>query len=245
MDGRPRTAGRGGVERGLARPMKLKAALRAAPIIGALISKLRPVRYIEDPARFWEDHYRAGGNSGPGSYNRLAAFKAEFLNEFVAKNGVQSVIEFGSGDGAQLSLADYPSYLGVDVAPTAVELCRRRFAGQANRAFVHTSELAEDATADLTLSLDVIFHLVDDAGFDSYLRQLFDASRRWVIIYASNVERAQGPLMRHRKFTDWIERHRPDFTLQQAVPNRYPFDPADPQNTSCADFFVFRRAGGK
>src|SRR5678815_1312722 len=67
-------------------------------------------------AEYWEERYREGGNSGSGSYNRLARYKADVLNKFVEDNNISSVIEFGSGDGAQLKLASYPRYIGVDVS---------------------------------------------------------------------------------------------------------------------------------
>src|ERR1700754_3603743 len=79
-------------------------------------------------AEYWEERYRYGGNSGAGSYNRLAAFKANVLNEFVAANDIRSVIEFGSGDGAQLELAKYPDYTGVDVSDTVLDVTRLKFA---------------------------------------------------------------------------------------------------------------------
>jgi hypothetical protein len=81
-----------------------------------------------DSAQYWRNRYRSGGNSGAGSYGRLANFKAEIVNAFVREHDVASVIEFGCGDGAQLTLADYPSYLGFDVADESVELCRSKFA---------------------------------------------------------------------------------------------------------------------
>lgn len=34
---------------------------------------------------YWENRYKSGGNSGAGSYSNLAEFKAEIINEFVAK----------------------------------------------------------------------------------------------------------------------------------------------------------------
>ena len=80
-------------------------------------------------ARYWERNYARGGTSGPGSYNALAEAKAAFLNDFVRTRQVRSVIEFGCGDGHQLSLADYPAYIGLDVSRSAIELCKRRFAG--------------------------------------------------------------------------------------------------------------------
>jgi hypothetical protein len=65
-----------------------------------------------------------------------------------------------------------------------------------------------------------------------------------VVIYASNEDRATAaPHVRHRKFSDWVARHRADFALEAHIPNAYPFDPADPVNTSFADFYVYRAVG--
>ncbi len=36
-----------------------------------------------------------GKNSGAGSYNELAEFKANVLNDFVRENDIQTVIEYG------------------------------------------------------------------------------------------------------------------------------------------------------
>jgi hypothetical protein len=109
-------------------------------------------------AQYWRNRYRAGGNSGAGSYGRLAAFKAEIINAFVRQHDVASVIEFGCGDGAQLKLADYPAYIGFDVADESVELCRSKFLGDSTKEFKNAASWDYEH-ADLTLSLDVIFHL--------------------------------------------------------------------------------------
>jgi hypothetical protein len=226
----------------------LGAALRRVPILGpfaaALNRRLRKTEF-SNSADYWEQRYKGGGNSGAGSYSRLAQFKANFLNEFVARNEIQSVVEFGSGDGAQLELADYPSYAGVDVSRAAVAATRRRFADDPTKTFLHSSEVPDGLTAELTLSLDVIYHLVEDAVFESYMRDLFGAASRFVIIYSSNVdERAPHPHVRHRRFTDWVDRERSDFVLSERVRNAFPFDADDPDNTSFADFYVFARSAG-
>ena len=70
-------------------------------------------------------------------------------------------MEFGCGDGNQLSLADYPSYVGLDVSKTAVRLCQRRFADDLSKSFfLYDSACFTDRaglfTADLAVSLDVI-----------------------------------------------------------------------------------------
>jgi len=193
---------------------------------------------------YWENRYERGGNSGPGSYSRLAKYKAEVLNKFVADNHVSSVIEFGSGDGAQLSLALYPTYTGVDVSRTALETTRKAFAGDPSKRFIHPDDLEPGDVADLSLSLDVIYHLIEDSVFELYMEQLFTASRKFVIVYSSNTERkSEAVHVKHRKFTDWVERHRPDFKLVDVVKNPYPEQLQDLDNTSFADFFFFERTG--
>ena len=77
--------------------------------------------------QYWIERYEAGRTSGAGSYNELAEFKAEIINAFVVDHGIQTVMEFGCGDGNQLQLANYPDYTGFDVSPRAVDLCRNIF----------------------------------------------------------------------------------------------------------------------
>ena len=198
---------------------------------------------FDNSADYWENRYRSGKHSGAGSYNRLATFKAEVLNDFVVRNDVASVIEFGVGDGAQLSLAQYPSYIGVDVSETVVEATRRKFAADDSITILHTSRVSKLHRAELSLSLDVIYHLVEDETFDAYMTQLFDAAARHVIVYASDFDSDwPDPHVRHRKFTRWIEANRTDFERVETIENRYPYSPKDPSNTSFANFHVFSRA---
>jgi hypothetical protein len=194
-------------------------------------------------AEYWEQRYRVGGNSGAGSYGRLAEFKAEFLNRFVKDHAIGSVIEFGSGDGAQLALAEYPAYIGVDISPTAVEHCRSIYRDRSGFQFIHTSEYQPGTQADLSLSLDVIYHLVEDEAFGAYMAQLFNSALRFVIIYSSNDDARPSSHVRHRRFTPWVESNAPEFSLIAVEPNPFPFEPSDPQNTSPADFYVYAREG--
>lgn len=213
-------------------------------IARAILKRLRgrQVGSFTNSADYWENRYRSGGNSGAGSYNRLAMFKAEILNDYVVSNGINSVIEFGSGDGAQLDLAKYPLYTGIDVSRTIITAAKKRFSGKSNITFVHSSELLKGVTADLALSLDVIFHLVEDDVFDDYMRRLFAAANKSVVIYASNRdEHTPDPHVRHRMFTRWVEENQPDFELVRQIQNRYPYDAQDPDNTSFADFYFYER----
>ena len=172
----------------------------------------------------------------------LANQKAEVLNNFVVQNGISSVIEFGSGDGNQLSLAKYPEYIGVDVSEAAVFACRQKFAGDTGKTFYTLSDYGGQK-ADLVLSLDVIFHLVEDEIFIAYMKTLFEASDSFVIIYSSNKEeQPEARHVRHRKFTDWVDENRIDFRLKTHIANRFPFDVDDPINTSFADFYIYEKS---
>jgi glycosyltransferase involved in cell wall biosynthesis len=198
---------------------------------------------------YWENRYAARGNSGAGSYGRLAEFKAEVLNAFVKEHGIERVMEFGSGDGNQLSFFRFKQYTGFDVSRTALELTRKKFAGDAGKTFLHVDEYSGQ-TAELALSLDVIYHLVEDEVFDAYMRRLFAAAEKYVVIYASNEEpEARAtlvPHVRHRKFTAWVAEHQKNWECIRHIPNRYPLPPspgpqATAQDTSFADFHIFAR----
>jgi len=191
--------------------------------------------------QYWEDRYLQGRNSGAGSYGRLAKFKAEVLNEFVTQNQIQSVVEFGSGDGNQLSLAKYPEYLGVDVSQTAVDTCRKKFSQDLAKTFVNTQEY-DGKKAEMALSLDVIYHLTEDRTFETYMEILFNAATRFVIVYSSNMDKpTKSKHVKHRRFVDWVITNRPDYKEPAHIPNRFPFDAYDSRNTSHADFYIFKR----
>ena len=194
-------------------------------------------------AVYWENRYRSGRNSGAGSHNRLARFKAGVLNDFVEREAIKSVVEFGSGDGSQLQLARYPSYVGVDVSQTALEMTRYLHADDSTKTFIHADEVGPEHAAELALSLDVIYHLIEDEVFEAYMVRLFDAAERFVIVYSSNEDRQGDSVhVRHRRFTDWVERNRPNFRQIGLIKNLYPENIKEPDNTSFADFYIFERA---
>jgi SAM-dependent methyltransferase len=233
-------------------PSSMKRFVKSIPVLGPTAGKLArlPIFYrvrglnFPGSASFWEGVYRQGGTSGPGSYGRLAQFKAEILNEFVRTEAIHRVIEFGCGDGAQLQLAKYPEYVGVDVASGSIQRCKALFADDSTKRFYLAEKLPESIEKfDLGLSLDVVYHLVEDSIFNTYMRRLFDASGRYVIIYSSNYDAwTIAQHVRHRKFTDWINKNAPDWCAHGFVPNRFPVDPQQSDDESShADFYFFAR----
>lgn len=197
---------------------------------------------------YWEKRYASGGTSGRGSYGKLAIYKARFINSFIKKNKIRSIVEFGCGDGNQLKLAEYPKYIGLDVSKTAIEKCVRIFKNDASKSFfLYDPECFMDTgnifKCDLALSLDVIFHLVEDDLFEKHMRHLFLSTDKFVIIYSSNTKvnsLSKGIHVRHREFTKWIDKNITDWELSEKVINKYP-QSEDGQHGSFSDFYVYKK----
>jgi SAM-dependent methyltransferase len=220
--------------------MNVKGLVRPLPGVRQA-SLLRQRLAFTGSTHFWEQNYAQGRSSGPGSYGTLGEGKSRFLNNLIRERGIRSVIEFGCGDGNQLAMADYPRYVGLDVSKTAIGLCQRRFADDKSKSFfLYEGSCFTDRTgiftADLALSLDVIYHLTENAVFETYLRHLFAAGQRLAVIYSTNMEMSgTAPHVRHRRFTQWVEARCPGWTLTQVT--RGPST-----EFARADFFVYERA---
>ncbi|MDE2090961.1 MAG: class I SAM-dependent methyltransferase [Gammaproteobacteria bacterium] len=198
---------------------------------------------------YWEKRYAHGGNSGGGSYGKLAQFKAEIINGFIKRYSIHSAVEFGCGDGNQIGLLDNNlDYLGLDVSATAIAVCQQKFINDNRKRFlVYDAQQDLDPAlgirAEMSLSLDVIFHLVEDAVFKQYLRNLFNSAEHYVLIYSTNQDSKQIstlPHVRHRRFRDHVATAFSDWTLIEQVPNRYPL--IQNKDGSDAEFFLYRRS---
>ena len=146
-------------------------------------------------------------------------------NEFVRTREIGSIIEFGCGDGNRcrwpLPQLHRPGRLPDRhrVVPAPVR------ADPAKSFFLYDGACFTDRagvfTADLAISLDAIYHLTEDAVFETYLTHLFAAAARFVIIYATNGERrGTAPHVRHRHFTPWVQTHCPDWRLLEVTRGR-------------------------
>lgn len=201
--------------------------------------RTRKVYYrLFDSTDYWEQRYADKRDSGPGSRGGHRQFKADFLNTFVEQHDIESVVEFGCGDGTQVALADYPTYTGLEVSESAVETCSKRFADDDTKSFFlydpHHFQNEGALQADLVLSLEVLFHLVDDETFEKTMHDMFDTSEKYVIIFSSNRNEPTSELhIRHRRFTEFVAEEFPDFDLIETVENEY--------ESRHSDFYVYEK----
>lgn len=227
----------------------LKEFVKGIPVVGDIARKIYNAltntpgkRSFPGSQTYWEERYASGGNSGVGSYTKFAEFKAEVLDSFVSAKNIETVIEFGCGDGNQLMFANYPQYIGFDVSTTAVALCREKFGRDRTKSF-HSLDSYAGETADLALSLDVIYHLIEDDAFEDHMHSLFNAATRFVIIYSSDTDENEGyenTHVKHRKFTSWVEANSVGWSLDRHIPNKYPYN-GDYTQGSFADFYIYKR----
>jgi SAM-dependent methyltransferase len=193
-------------------------------------------------SEYWERRYQRGGNSGSGSYNRLASYKNQFLNAFTKNHNIDSIVELGCGDGNQLINASYKEYHGYDVSATIIEKCRSLFSTDDTKTF-YTGDVDALPLCDLSMSLDVVYHLTEDEVYFRYLATLFAKARRFVVIYGNDIARPYRA-GRHVKLRDVpgdILALFPEWELVEFDRNPYYSDEGRSPDRSWANFFVYRR----
>lgn len=198
-----------------------------------------------DSRRYWLARYTSADPGGWGSKGVLAAYKADFLRRLVLRYGVTSILELGCGDGEQLAVYDFGgvSYVGLDVL-TAVAKAEERFRGDRRKLFGTLDDPGLlGVTADLTLSADVIYHLVEDDVWLAHMARLFDRSLRLVAIYAPDTDETPenaGVHCRFRRWSEWVERERPEWAMVFREDNPHRLTPENPKG-SLSDFHVYAR----
>jgi hypothetical protein len=181
---------------------------------------------IFNSTEYWDNRYRSGDNSGIGSQGILSHYKADFLNDFVKTHNIQNVCELGCGD-SQFLLYQFPYFIGYDVSQYIIAENKKKY----NNLF--TSSIDELGEYDLLLSLDVIYHLIDDTIYLDHIKQLFKRSKKYVIIYSPNRnEIFSASHNMYRYFTNDIP---DDFILEYHVNNPYKGE------LTQSDFYVYKK----
>jgi hypothetical protein len=168
---------------------------------------------------YWENRYKNNGNSGLGSYGYESEFKSKYINNFIRKNNIKTINDFGCGDSNQISTIDgFDTYMGFDVSTTAINLCVNKFKDD-NR-FKFVNNINDMIKSDVTFSLDVTYHIVEEIYFDEYMHNLFNLTNKYVLIYSINSDNSDGFAihLKNRKFMDWIKKEHPNFQLIDNLP---------------------------
>jgi SAM-dependent methyltransferase len=223
--------------------MALRSILKKIPILRDAAWRLRWIRQpFRGSANYWEARYASHGNSGRGSEGAEAEYKAEILNRFVREQDVRTVLEFGCGDGRLLQHLDFPRYHGFDVSPSALATCRRLFASDPSKSFSLLQDYHSEQ-ADLSLSIDIIYHLVEEDVFGWHLQLLFQSAGKFVIIYSSHSSENRayrGSHIYQREFLPWIQAQQPSWEFVERIPTPAKYRSNDWMDIS-PEFFFFRK----
>lgn len=185
---------------------------------------------------YWNRRYRDGRSSGEGSEGANAMVKAQAVNDLVKTEKIESIVDWGVGDGTVLKMITPDvDYTGIDISEVAIQRLQREWSGArvARRRLVTLDQIGA-IQVDLALSFDVIFHCIDDFDYEMHLRRVFASASRFVLIHSSNHD--GGRTARHvrwRRFTPDVMRIAPNWVLEDA-----PDDPA------AIGFYRYRNAFG-
>lgn len=190
---------------------------------------------MSNTAAYWEDRYASGRSSGAGSEGAEGHYKAEFVSQFIADHGITPVTDWGCGDGQVLHQMNLhgADYTGYDVSKTALSKLRDEFP---EHRFVSYPAVGPVLPCELSLSLDVMFHLPDRNEYSQYVWDVFDAATRYVLVYSTDYNAPfTGNHVRRRNFTEDVARWCPGWSLVSVAA---PFRDAP----DAAQFFVYRKA---
>ena len=226
--------------------VQLHTTIKKVPWLWRILSRARYMpgfywlwqRSFPTSTAHWQRHYEHGGDSGPGSYGESATYKANLINQTIRERGIGGIIELGCGDGNQLGYLEVDRYIGLDVSKVAIERCVACYGDNPKRSFIwydqnYFHDPLRAVTADCAMSLDVIFHLLEDDVFARYMQNLFNCGRRFVMIYALDEEETQRKhvSVRTRKYSDYVAANIPEFRVALHVAKQGKF----------GDFYLYKR----
>lgn len=190
---------------------------------------------------YWENNYSNGGTSGSGSYGVLAQFKGDVINQLIKEKSLNTVIEFGCGDGNQLKYMKYPSYLGMDISSTSIEICSKTFKEDKTKSFLlyDPNRFFNNGffKSDLVVCLDVLYHITDEDDFRKTLDDIFSCKSLFIILYTRITkpeEFVHGiPTIEDRDILNYLSEYQ-EYKLVQIIEQKY-------KELSSASFIILEK----
>ena len=131
----------------------------------------------------WARDVTGRGTSGTGSTLEITREYRAYVEDFVRKHAVTSVVDAGCGDWGFSRAIDWgdASYLGVDIASDVIEAVRTRH--ETGRIRFQVGDITEELpAADLLISKDVPQHLSNELVHKFIRNNLRKGKYKWVIL---------------------------------------------------------------
>lgn len=156
-----------------------------------------------DYKSYWNQRYIDWGNSWKWSYGKNAIFKADFINNFIKENNIKTVTEFWCWDWNNLELYQVENYEGLDVSEKAIEICKEKFKEDKSKMFSVLNNW--EYKAELTLSLDVTFHIFGKKEWKDYINKVINSATKYSIFYSFPKWTANTPHLNDYNFEEYLE----------------------------------------
>ncbi len=167
-------------------------------------------RYADTSSKFFK------GASGNGKLPFRTRYKSKIINSVISTHSVESILDLGCGDGSLTSKIKCKKYFGIEIDKNLTDELRRQYENQPNYNFSTALEDSWPESFDLSLSIDVIFHLLEDEVYIKYMNMLFMGNAELVLIKSSNHDEVgigRNAHILHRNFTKNISANFPEYKL--------------------------------
>jgi SAM-dependent methyltransferase len=141
----------------------------------------------------WGKDVTGKGTSGSGSTVEITREYRAYIEDFMKRHAVMSVVDAGCGDWSFSSAIDWgdASYLGVDIASDVIETVRKKH--QTGKITFQVGDITEALpAADLLISKDVLQHLSNELVHKFIKNNLRKGKYRWVILTNDRSSRPQN-----------------------------------------------------
>ena len=131
----------------------------------------------------WGRDVAGKGTSGTGSTLEITREYRAYIEDFMKKHSVKSVVDAGCGDWSFSSAMDWgdASYLGVDIASDVIAAVRNRH--EKGRIKFQVGDITDELpAAELLISKDVLQHLSNELVHKFIRNNLRKGKYKWVIL---------------------------------------------------------------
>jgi len=140
---------------------------------------------------YWTVCYRIGIGAGPGSAGALLKFKINYLNTIFGKYNINSIFDFGCGNGVVSAKLNCQSYFGVDICPLAIEnfrlsIKKQNFQAEIGQFEDYSKEIIISklkTKPDCCICLDVLYHISDFECLKKTLQNIFNCGAKFIVLY--------------------------------------------------------------
>ena len=131
----------------------------------------------------WGTNVAGKGTSGTGSTVEITREYRAYVEDFIKKHSVKSVVDAGCGDWSFSSAMDWgeASYLGVDIASDVIAAVRNKH--EKGKIKFQVGDITDELpAAELLISKDVLQHLSNELVHKFIRNNLRKGKYKWVIL---------------------------------------------------------------